>query len=289
MRKLILLFLVFISCKNDPLMDGMFSSNILEGQYLKFLSRNKATLILPNIISCNNDFNQIELNVERIDKNAIKLKYSNKDLGQSDINDLFTYCVGDIPLLKRFKWEESYEFRNQLDDAFANLRVNFLFKNNFSGHSLDEIELENPLKAKLISNSVYIKDPNLFSSLWNLFYRTGYDGNPIYFYKLINSNPKAIKGLFDYGIKQKQLKKYLDDENDFKKYSNISIEEFKTLLDIGYVSIVNEDYVKATKNTKEINYITEKLIDKILIVNNLEKEITIGEGNNVFFKRLKTK
>ena len=289
MRKLMLFFIVFISCENDPLMDGMFTSNIWEGQYLKFLGSNKATLILPNNTRCFNDFNQIELNVEKIDKNAIRLKYSNKDLEKSDINDLFTYCIGDIPLLKRFKWEESYEFKNELENAFANLHVNFLHKNNFSGHSLDEIKLYNPLKTNLNSNSIFIKDPILFSSLWNLFYRTGYDGNPIYFFKLINSNPKAIKGLFDYGIKQKELKKYLDNENDFQKYSNISIEEFKTMLDIGYVSVINEDYVNAIKITKEINYITEKLIDKILIVNNFEKQITIGEGNKVFFNRLKSK
>ena len=33
--------------------------------------------------------------------------------------------------------------------------------------------------------------------------------------------------------------------------------------------------------------INENFIDKILIVNNLDKEITIADGNNVYFKLMK--
>ena len=70
-KRIIQLFLlviafVFISCNNDPLLDGIFTSNF-KGQYilnLKFLNNGKATLIFPNNLSCNKyDFDQIELDV----------------------------------------------------------------------------------------------------------------------------------------------------------------------------------------------------------------------------------
>ena len=83
MRKLILLmFFISISCKNDQLSEGMFSGVFTDGYNLKFINQSKkAILFLPNQIVCNEyNFNQLELDVKKIDDNAIQLNYSNKDL-----------------------------------------------------------------------------------------------------------------------------------------------------------------------------------------------------------------
>jgi hypothetical protein len=285
MRKLILfMFFISISCENDPLLDGMFSSDLFNGNYilnLKFLNSNKAILIFPNNLSCNKySFDQIELDVEKIDNNAIKLNFTNKDFKHSDIIDLLSFCNGELPLIQKVKWEESEGTKN----GFANLKL---------GESIDntpnEEILSNPLNYNLIPNSIYIMERKLVYNLWLVFYNSGYNGNMDEFFELINTNSNAVNDLYDLAIKQKKLTKYLDDKNEFIKYYNLSIKEFKTLLDIGYANLINEEYINAIRSTKEIDYVKRKLIDKLLIVNNLEKEITIGEGNKVFFKRLKTK
>lgn len=285
MRKLILfMFFISISCENDPLLDGMFSSDLFNGNYilnLKFLNSDKAILIFPNNLSCNkNDFDQIELDVERIDNNAIKLNFTNKDFKYSDIIDLLSFCDDNLPLIQKVRWEESEGIKN----GFANLKLGESIDNTPN----DEI-LSNPLNYKLVPNSIYIKERKLVYNLWLVFYRSGYNGNMDEFFELINTNSNAVNDLYDLAIKQKKITKYLVDKNEFIKYYDLSIKEFKTLLDIGYANLINEEYINVISSTKEIDYVKRKLIDKLLIVNNLEKEITIGEGNKVFFKRLKTK
>ena len=282
MKKLLLVLLfapLVLSCSNDPLLDGMFSSDLFNDNYilnLKFLNSNKAILIFPNNLSCNKySSDQIELDVERIDKNAIKLKYSNKDLLQSDIDDLLSLCDGDIPLIKKVTWEESQGIQN----GIANLNMWDEIR-----MQPDEEILSNPLNYDLIPNSIFIKERELIFALWLVFNSSGYNGNMDDFYKLINTNSNAVKDLYEEAIKQKKLKEFLEDKSEFIKYSTLSIKEFKILLDIGYANLINEEYIDVIRSTKEIYFITEKLIDKILIVNNLAKETTIGDGNKTYFK-----
>lgn len=277
MRKLILLmFFISISCKNDQLSEGMFSGVFTDGYNLKFINQSKkAILFLPNQIVCNEyNFDQLELDVKKIDNNAIQLNYSNKDLKYSDLKNWATYCLEYTPTLTRMKWEDA----KGLKEGYVN-----------PNYIVDRIS-ENPLDIKYLSaNEVYLKNKNFLMKLWNTFYYSGYNGNLYDFYQLINTNNEAIKDLYELAIKEKEILKYLKNKRDFDKYKNLTFEEFKTLLDIGYVNLVNQDYLNVVKYIYQINYISNTLINKILIVNNLEKEITIGEGNKVFFKRLKTK
>ena len=70
-------------------------------------------------MSCNkNEFDQIELDVERIDNNAIKLNFTNKDFKYSDIIDLLSFCDDNLPLIQKVRWEKSEGIKN----GFANLK-----------------------------------------------------------------------------------------------------------------------------------------------------------------------
>ena len=82
-------------------------------------------------------------------------------------------------------------------------------------------------------------------------YRSGYNGN-MDLYKLINTNSNAVNDLYELAIKQKKLKEYFDDKTEFLKYYNLSIEEFKTLLDIGYANLINKEYTNVIRTTKKL-------------------------------------
>ena len=293
MSKLILLLvLVIVSCNNDPLLDGLFSTDVdYKDSYnsyrqtynvskyirnLKFLNKNKAILILPYNVSCNKySFDEIELDVERIDKNAIKLNFTNKDLKRSGLKDLLSFCTEDFPIYRKIKWEEYQEkVEEDGEGDWYSIRT-------FSKEDLSESNL---LNNNFKPNAIY------FNRIYSLLYSTQYEfylfNGGGEFLKQMNTNSNALNKMYNLAIKRKLLRKYLEDKSEFKKYSDLSFKEFKTLLDIGYVNVVNEEYINANSISKEIDFINDKFIGKILIVKNLERETTIGYGDVVYFKRI---
>ena len=96
-----------------------------------------------------------------------------------------------------------------------------------------------------------MKERDLYYNLWLVFRRNGFKGNLVDFYRIMNTDSEIFEISYDLSIKQNELRKILKDESEYKV--NLSIEEFKTLLDIGYANLINEEYINAMESTRGIN------------------------------------
>lgn len=276
MKKLLLvIILILYSCKNDPLSVGIFSGNSsnFNGYNLKFIDDNQAILFLPNKIVCNKyNINQIELNVKKIDNNAIMLYYLNKDFKEYNLIEWAEYCLNSTPLLKRIKWEDSYVSR------YGYVQKRFM----------DNVSINPTAVSGIQANQVLDNNDELYMRLWRVAYDNGYKHDVSRLYRLLHNKNEALSDIYELAIKRKELfKDEYGPSTQFKKYSEISFKEFKTLLDIDTIQIINENYLNIIKHTEELSLITNVLINKILIVKSLEKKISIGMGDKVFFEVLK--
>jgi hypothetical protein len=276
MKKLLLvIILILYSCKNNPLSEGIFSGNSSNfiGYNLKFIDDNQAILFLPNKIVCNkHNINQIELNVKKIDNNAIMLYYSNKDFKEYNLIEWAEYCLNSTPLLKRIKWEESYVSR------YGYVPKRFM----------DNVSINPTAVSGIQANQVLDNNDELYMRLWRVAYDNGYKHDVSRLNRVLHKNNEALSDIYELAIKKKELfKDEYGSSTQFKKYNEISFKEFKTLLDIDTIQIINENYLNIVKHTEELSLITNVLINKILIVKNLEKKISIGIGDKVLFEVFK--